>query len=333
MTTMLYTLEGIIITPIITTKPILKKGPVWIEIMGDKQFTKKPQKSYIGQLVKGEREAPIIQRGYRGYVRVTCLDEDASRAKATIKKYLAKDFLGKNTTDGFGKIQWFQYREEIYQKPQPISKRKKLKIRKGLGTSYPEQLEQLLIALIFHDFVHTEKHLSKIYQEIAIEDSVIQEACKNHHNGEENNNQLLPIIKYYDGLAAFITRKSQSKRTNRYDWENGEIDFKQLAKELEQKQESAVKLYNYIYNSRELVRIVEAINYGKNSLRNHLLLMVNLAINDYYKGKITITKGKISLSARKREELGTARDAETQSFSDQENTDLKSPTNSRNKEV
>jgi len=166
-----------------------------------------------------------------------------------------------------------------------------------------------------------------------IDDLIIQEACKNHHNGDERNNQLLPLIKYYDGLAAYITRKKQFKRTNRYDWENGEINFKRLAKELELRQDSVTKLYNYIYNSKELTRIVEAMNYGKNNLRNHILLMVNLAINDYYEGKIAITKGKISLSARKREKLVTAKDAETQSFTDQENTDLESPTNSMTKKV
>lgn len=64
------------------------------------------------------------------------------------------------------------------------------KIRKGLGINYPEELQRLLIALMLHDFVHTEKHPSKIFQQIIIEDEVVRDACLNHHNGVERFKSL-----------------------------------------------------------------------------------------------------------------------------------------------
>ncbi len=83
------------------------------------------------------------------------------------------------------------------------------------------------------------------------------------------------------------------KTQTRYDFENGEIDFKQLAKEIEKRSHSAYKLYNFIYHSTELKRTVEAMDFKKSSLRNHLLLMVNLAINGYHMGTLNIMNDRI----------------------------------------
>jgi len=151
---------------------------------------------------------------------------------------------------------------------------------------------------MLHDFVHTEKHLSKIYQEIEIEDSEIRDACLNHHSTITNGNELIKLIKRYDSIASGITRKNSYKTKSGYDITQGKIDFSKLKEEIEEKQQSAYKLYNFISNSNEMKRIVETMSCGKSSLRTHLLLMVNLAINEYYIGRIKITKGKISLSAK-----------------------------------
>ncbi len=299
VTKKVFILEGRLLTPIITSTPLLKKGRVWIQIVSDLQSNKKSMKSYIGKLVKGEQKVPVQLLAYRGFVRVTCLDENSSRAQAIISKYLTMNCLGNKISDGFGKIEWLNYREELYQRLQPEPKRKKFKIRKGLGPNYPIELQRLLIALMLHDFVHTERHQSKIYQEVPIEDEEIRNACLYHHNGEESNNKLLPIVKYYDHLASYISRKRPLKTKSRYDFKNGRIDFKQLVKEIELRQQSAFKLYNYIYQSKELTQVVEAMTYGKNNLRNHLLVMVNLAINDYLKKKLTIKKGKITIERKK----------------------------------
>ncbi|MHA1353714.1 MAG: hypothetical protein ACTSR1_00880 [Candidatus Heimdallarchaeota archaeon] len=246
----IFTLEGKILSPLISSTPLIKKGTSWIRIVRNLKEQKKPIVTYIGKLVKGDRKAPTKQKAFRGYVQVTTIDRNEERGRRNILNYLTQDHLGKKTTEGYGKVQWINYREENYQTEQQEPKRKKLKLRKGLGPNYPKELQRLLVALMLHDFVKTEIHPSKIFQEITIEDEEIREACLNHHNG-------------------------------------------QLVKEIEERQHSAYKLYNYIYNSQELTRIVESMTYGYNSLRNHLLLMVNLAINNYHQGKIVITKGKI----------------------------------------
>jgi len=291
----IFTLEGKILSPLISSTPLIKNGTSWIRIVRNLKEQEKPIVTYIGKLTKGERKAPTKQLTYRGYVRVTTIDRNEKRGRKNILEYLSKDFLGKKTTEGYGKIHWINYREEEYLQEEQEPKRKKLKLRKGLGPNYPKELQRLLRALMLHDFVKTEKHPSKIFQEITIEDEEIREACLNHHNGEESKNNLLPIIKYYDQLASYITRKKPYQTLTRYDYQNGEIVFEQLAREIEERQKSAYKLYNYIYHSKELTRVVEAMTYGHNSLRNHLLLMVNLAINDYYQGKVVITERKITI--------------------------------------
>ena len=100
-------------------------------------------------------------------------------------------------------------------------------------------------------------------------------------------------------------------------------------------QHSAYKLHNHIYHSKELTRITESLDYGKNPLRNHLLLMANLAINDYCDKKMEIVKGKlilkekeiISISATKSEENHlSATDAEMHQFSTMSNADSESAT-------
>ncbi len=293
VTKKIFTLEGKIHSPLISSTQLIKNGKCWCKIIRDLTSEKKPLRTYIGKLTKGERKAPTKQLAYRGFIRVTTIDRNEERGRKNILNYLTKDFLGKRTSEGFGKVQWVNYREEEYLQKQQEPKRKKLKLRKGLGPNYPKELQRLLIALMLHDFVKTEKHPSKIFQEITIEDEEIREACLNHHNRENSKNNLLPIVKYYDHLASYITRRKPYKTLTRYDFNNGKIDFKKLVIDIEEKQNSIYKLYNYIYQSKELGRIVESMTYGCNSLRNHLLLMVNLAINNYHQRKIVIVKGKI----------------------------------------
>ena len=100
-----------------------------------------------------------------------------------------------------------------------------------------------------------------------------------------------------------ITRKKPLKAKARYDFENGEIDFKKLAKEIEKRSHSAYKLYNFIYHSNELKRTVEAMNYKKSSLRTHLLLMANLAINEYYMGTLNIMNDRIIIRKKNSESV------------------------------
>jgi len=291
----LYTLEGKLLSPLLLVKPFYKKKGCWIKIVGEKGTNKKPRRSFVGKLVKGERKAPTILNAYRGFVQVSCVSTSEAQARKRINYFLSLDNLGSNANDGFGKVGWATYQVEPYQKQQAPQKWKKLRIRKGLGPTYPEELKKLLLALMLHDFVQTERHPSKIYQEINIENEEIREACKNHHNGEENENWLHPLVKYYDQLASRLSRKKPFKTQARYDYNNGTINFEKLTREIEEIQHSPYKLYNYIYHSKELKRIVESMEYGRKSLRNHLLLMVNLAINSYYNKWMIKEKGKLRM--------------------------------------
>lgn len=341
---MKITLLGRLETPIIISKPLLKKGDYWLKVISDPITDKYPLLSPVGKLVKGERKAPTVLRAYRGFVKVSCVGYNEEKLFSKISQFLSKRFLGNSTTDGYGRVKWLDCSLEEYQPQQPPAK-KKFKIRKGLGTNYPKTLKRLLKALMLHDFVHTEKHSSKIYQQVTIEDEEIRDACLNHHNNEEITDSLVSAVRYYDYLASLICRKKPYKRIGRYDKEKGEIDFQQLAQAIEQNQHSAFKLYNYIYQSKELRRLVESLNYGHNSLRNHLLMMVNLAINDYYSGKLTIKnekitikrknyKGKVSQSAKHKDELFMdAKDAEMHLSLTMNKADSQSSTNSMNEKA
>ncbi len=288
----IITLTGRLETPFITPKPFMRKKQCWIKVVRGLEEDKYPTFSPLGKLVKGERKAPNILNGYRGFVKITSVDQSVTKLRKRIDSFIQKRFLGQYTKEGFGRITWIDCSISNYE-PKAISKRKKLKIRKGLGCNYPKPLQRLLIALMLHDFVHTELHPSKIYQQITIKDEEIREACLNHHNKEMNGNQLIKLINRFDSIASYITRKKPLKAKARYDFDNGEIDFKQLAEEIEKRSQSAYKLYNFIYYSEELKRTVEAMDFKKSSLRSHLLLMVNLAINEYYMGTLKIVNDRI----------------------------------------
>ena len=152
-------------------------------------------------------------------------------------------------------VQWLNYKEEEYQQEEQEPIRKKLIFRKGLGPNYPKELQRLLIAFMLHDFVKTEKHPSKIFKEINIEDEEIREACQNHHNGENCENELLPLIRYYDHLAAYITRKKPFKTFTRYDFQNGEIAFEQLANDIENIQPTPEWQATYDQVKEELISL------------------------------------------------------------------------------
>ncbi len=363
----IITLVGRIINPVIVSQSTYWKYGCLVKVVGDPKKENKPLFTTVGKLVYGKNQYPTVLRGFRGFVKISCVGFSEEQLKRKIEPFLQKSFLGSKTAEGHGRVIWESCEIKHFTKTFPtvtvplsekcpqcknttviydkVSKLKrctackqtwpykKLKIRAGIRADYPEELQQLLIALMLHDFVHTEKHQSKIYQRIDIEDEEIKEACKNHHNGEESTNPFLPILKHYDKLASSITRKKPSMTSYRYDKQNGSINFQKLKKELEESQDNHLKLYTHIYHSKELNRIVESMRYGKNSLRNHLLIMVNLAINDYYDGRLIMENGNISLSASKREELDTAMDAEMHSFADHDNANSERATTSKKRRL
>ncbi|MHA1331969.1 MAG: hypothetical protein ACTSR2_12930, partial [Candidatus Hodarchaeales archaeon] len=102
-----------------------------------------------------------------------------------------------------------------------------------------------------------------------------------------------PLIKkfqYYDRLAASITRKIRSPIISRYNWQAKrklqKIDFKKMAKEIKEVSEKNLwNLYRYIYKSKELGLLNESMNYGHTTIKNHLLIIANLIVQDFRQTK------------------------------------------------
>ncbi|MFX0066952.1 MAG: hypothetical protein ACFFC7_32875, partial [Candidatus Hermodarchaeota archaeon] len=168
------------------------------------------------------------------------------------------------------------------QKP-TTRKHPNLKIRKGLPSYIPKNVLKLIRYALLHDFVNCNKHRSKIYAEPNLTN--IEELRKHHDKTED---PFIQKFQYYDQLASIITRNIRSPKTNRYNWSsNSNINFEKLAKEIEEVAEKGIwKLYEYIYNSEELGKLNESLEFGHTSLRRHLLIITNLIVQDFIKGNI-----------------------------------------------
>ena len=296
-------LIGKMVTPIVVHSPFFYIKGCKISITrepmeNERGYLPYPRRLHYGKLIKGIRKAPTIKNCYQGFI-VVDFSGNSHQVEKQLEWFLNLEGLGKHQNNGMGKIKWLEKRKVTPKKKIPQGK--KLSIRKGLGY-HPIPLQTAIKALLLHDFVHTEKHSSKIYQEVEINNSFIREACMNHHSGEELNNWLIPLIKKYDGLASFLSRKIPKKEEKRYDYENGEIDCKAVAEEITKKQHNIYSLYNYIYYNKTFGRFFEAIDYANNKLRIHLLLAVNLLIQDFKRGKVRLENNKLKIVSLPTEE-------------------------------
>jgi len=227
----------------------------------------------FGKLTKGERRPPKTYRSWYGDLEFIVPEHRLDDA-------LGIECLGSFTNEGMGQIQWKEAKK-LHKKP--LYTPRKTRIRRKLPTNLSETQEKLLIAMMLHDFVYTENHSSKIYIELTISDDYIHQLAKNHHNYEIDDREvpLLSTLQYYDRLSSIISRKFRWTATSRYRVSEIEkIDFNALKRELETRQYSLYALYSYIFKSQELKKVNEALAYGFSSLKNHLLLMVNLYIDD-----------------------------------------------------
>ena len=104
---------------------------------------------------------------------------------------------------------------------------------------------------------------------------------KDHHKNEKQS-MLVETFQKYDRLASSITRKHRSPRPNRYNWKaTKKVDFQYLANQLAEVSDNAWKLYEFIYQSKQLAMLNEAFEFGYTSLRTHLLIITNLIVFDY----------------------------------------------------
>jgi len=192
---------------------------------------------------------------------------------------LALDSIGPYTNEGMGQIVW-KSMKKLNKKP--LCTPGKINIRKMLPKLSDTQ-EKLMTAMLLHDFVHTSRHNSKIYNEVTIVDEEVYKLAKNHHNYnmDERELPLLSTLQYYDRLSSSISRKFRWSASSRYRvTELEKIHFNALKREIESRQHTLYALYTFVRKSQVLSKINEALKFGFSSLKNHLLLMVNLYIDD-----------------------------------------------------
>jgi len=254
----------------ITKTPVVSKRRHFFHKCGVISINGRPR--VFGKLTKGEKRAPMTFRAWFGTVECVIPESKLDQA-------LAIDSIGRYTPEGMGQIVWKSVKQ--LQK-KPLHTPREIRIRKMLPKLSDVQ-EKLLTAILLHDFVHTEKHRSKIYHEVDIIDEEVCKLAKIHHNYnfDERELPLLSTLQYYDRLSAIISRKFRWTASSRYRTDvQEEIDFDKLRKEIASRQYSLYALYAFIYNSQMLDKVNEALKYGFSSLKNHLLLMVNLYIDD-----------------------------------------------------
>ncbi len=236
---------------------------------------------------------------YLGTIKLQYTNRSFMKLQRKIFKLLKITQIGKYQNEGLGLIQWIKARilnnrSYLDTKNYP----KKLRIRKGLPLKLTKGQQELLQYALLHDFFHTTKHHSKIYVEPPLKDEKLVNRLRSHH--DQTDDPLIKTFQYYDQLAARITRKIHSPIIGRYNWqakrELKKLDFKKLAQKItEVKQQNIWNLYRFIYESKELRLLTESMNHGHTALRNHLLVIANLIVQDLDKIRISMIYAQKSL--------------------------------------
>ncbi|MFW9997732.1 MAG: hypothetical protein ACFFD4_37175 [Candidatus Odinarchaeota archaeon] len=144
--------------------------------------------------------------------------------------------------------------------------------------------KELITYALLHDFYNSAKHRSKIYVEPELDNKELVERLRNHHNNSQD--ELVKTFRKYDHLAAITTRKIKSPRKNRYNWQaSKKVDFNRLAADISELAGNVWKLYRFIHQNNDLELFNESLQHGHNSLRQHLLAIANLLVNDIQKDK------------------------------------------------
>ncbi|WP_287586423.1 hypothetical protein [Candidatus Borrarchaeum sp.] len=257
----------------ITTTPIVSKRRHFFHKLGVVTIQGRPR--VVGKLKKGERRAPKTYRAWYGNIEFIVPENKLDEA-------LAIDSIGRYTHEGMGQIIW----KTVSKIKKPLHTSKKIRIRKKLP-KLSDMQNKLICAMLLHDFVNTERHTSKIYTEVSIVDDDVYNLVKNHHNYDIDVRvlPLLSILQYYDRLSASISRKFRWTAFSRYRVvESENIDFDALKKEIELQQHSPYALYTFIRKCQDLNMINESLKFGFSSLKNHLLLIANLYLDDIQDG-------------------------------------------------
>lgn len=270
-------IEGSIGTPVISKK-------TQFVVKGCKATIIEPRRRYYTKINTAKPMYPYSLICYLGTIQLEYKHSSIAKLKRKLNELLRITHIGKYQRDGLGQIQWI--RGKIERKPTytaRINPKRKLRIRKGLPLNLGPVQQELLKYALLHDFFHTSIHQSKIYVEPPLDDENFVERLRNHH--EKAYDPLISIFQVYDQWAAMITRKIRSPVTSRYTWQakkmREKIDFNRLAHEIKEVSTNIWTLYRYIYSSKELQYLTESMNHGHNSLKNHLLVIANLIVQDH----------------------------------------------------
>lgn len=273
--------EGSLVTPVISKKS-------QFIIKGCKGSIISPKRRHFTKINTTKPMYPYSFICYLGRVRLEYRQNSITKLTRKLLEILKITHIGKYQREGLGQVKWINGRIEksipVFNKSE---RKEKLKIRKGLPLNLSNELQELLRYALLHDFFNTSIHRSKIYTEPPLEDSNLITKLRGHH--EKTDDPLIQTFQKYDQWAAMITRKIRSPVTSRYTWQAKKkvkkIDFEELAQEIKEVSSNIWTLYKYIYDSKELGLITESMNHGHNSLRNHLLVIANLIVQDL--GSIT----------------------------------------------
>jgi len=175
--------------------------------MGCQAIIRKPRRRWYGKITTAKPMFPYALICYLGFIELRYSCENRQQAKQKLQRLLSIGQIGRYQSEGLGKIQWLQGR--IVNTSETISKKsRRIRIRKGLPQDLPYYVRELVRYALLHDFVHTDKHSSKIYQEIPLDDQGYLDWLRQHH--AETADPFLRTFQYYDRRAAIITRGIRS---------------------------------------------------------------------------------------------------------------------------
>ena len=267
-------LEGKLLTPLIVKqtkffvsgcKAEIKKGTI--------------RRRYYSKIKASMPMFPYSLICYLGIIRLKFKAKTKAKALKKLQQLITIEQLGRFQAEGLGQIHWLGGYFEKTRKESYIPRR--LKIRKGLPQYLPQEVLKLIKYGILHDFFHNSRHQSKIYVEPPISDQKYIELLKDHHNNKLNS-KTVQKFQYYDRLASNITRKIRSPRINRYNWKaTKKVNFKELANHISEVSDNVWKLYDFIYENKELAMLNESLLFSHTSLKTHLLIITNLIVSDY----------------------------------------------------
>ncbi len=275
------TLEGQILTPIVRKRPEFRLFGCQIRIT-------KIRRRYFTKITASKPMYPYAYICYLGKIIISYVCKTETQAMRKLQTLMEIEAIGRFQSEGMGYIQWlkgslkatFSNGSDTPGNTQRTYR--KVKIRQGLPHNLSPAVEEVIQLGILHDFFQTSKHRSKIYVEPPITDQILRERCQQHH--DHTDDPVIEKFRKYDHLSALITRKHRSPRLSRYNWKSSrKINFKQLAQEIAEVSTSVYKLYRYIYESKDLELLNESLEFGHSSLRQHLLILINLIVNDYQK--------------------------------------------------